>query len=261
MGSILFIAFFFYLAGAIAFLASYWFESGKAMRAGVILLSAAFVLQTLGLMLRGLAAGRLPSSSLYEFMLLFSWGISLIYLLAGRRYKFQATGLVVAPLQVILMAYGLTGLQEVQPLVPALQSVWLQIHVVMAITAYSLFALSFASALLFLFNDKRQNKLLMNFDAQKVSYQAATWGFPFMTLVLLTGAIWAEQVWGAWWTWDPKETWALITWFIYAIYLHLYRGQPWTARAKAWVAVAGFAAVMFTLLGVSFLLPGVHSYL
>lgn len=261
MNNILFIAFFFYLAGAIAFLASYWFESDKAMHAGVILLTAAFVLQTLGLVLRGLAAGRLPSSSLYEFMLMFSWGIALLYLLAGRRYNLQATGLVVAPLQVILMAYGLTGLQEVQPLVPALQSVWLQIHVVMAVSAYSLFALSFASALLFLFKDIHHTTILKNLNLEQTSYHTAAWGFPFMTLVLVTGAIWAEQVWGAWWTWDPKETWALITWFIYAIYLHIYRGQPWTARVKAWVAVAGFAAVMFTLLGVSFLLPGVHSYL
>jgi ABC-type transport system involved in cytochrome c biogenesis permease subunit len=255
------IAFFLYLTGAILFLACFWFESRKTMRWAIILMAIAFIFQTLGIVTRFIAAGRLPSSNLFEFMVLFSWGVTLLYLLACKRFNAQLTGAVVVPLQVLLMAYGITGLRDVQPLVPALQSFWLQFHVVTAIISYSLFALSFAAAILYLWQDKRHSNFLSIFEPEKISYIAITWGFLFMTLVLVTGAVWAEEVWGSWWTWDPKETWALITWFVYTIYLHLYRSKPWSSRAKAWIAVAGFGAVVFTLLGVSFLLPGVHSYL
>lgn len=93
-----------------------------------------------------------------------------------------------------------------------------------------------------------------------VGHKSIVMGFIFQTLLLITGAVWAEEVWGSWWSWDPKETWALITWLIYAVALHGYRSRQWKGRKAAYFSIFGFAVVVFTMLGVTFLLPGMHSY-
>lgn len=95
----------------------------------------------------------------------------------------------------------------------------------------------------------------------KILYRVIVFGFLFLTLVLITGAVWAEQVWGAWWSWDPKETWALITWLVYALFLHGRFTRGWQGRRTAWLAILGFVAVIFTLFGVTWLMPGMHSYI
>lgn len=254
------IAFLLYLLAAIAVLGGFWFKSRKYTRWSTILLAIALTVLVLGMTMRGITGGVLPFSSLYEFLILLAGLISAMYLFLGRTMENEKAGAVVVPLLVMLYGYGLNGLGEVRPLVPALQSIWLQIHVAVAIIAYSFFTLSFAAALLSLWS-REERGLALPFNPEKLIYITVKWGFTFMTLVLITGAVWAEEVWGSRWTWDPKETWALITWLIYAIYLHLYRSAKWSSRIRAWVAAAGFAAVVFTLLGVSFLLPGVHSYL
>lgn len=145
---------------------------------------------------------------------------------------------------------------------PALQSYWLKLHVAVAILAYGSFTVSFGAGLLLLFRGKRRmldskGELMV----EQLMNKAIAFGFPFMTLVLITGSIWAEQVWGTWWSWDPKETWALITWMIYAIYLHGHFSRQWRGKHSAWMVVMGFGAVIFTLFGVTWLMPGLHSYI
>lgn len=145
---------------------------------------------------------------------------------------------------------------------PALQSYWLKLHVAVAILAYGSFAVSFGAGLLLLLGKRLfvRGSEQWEVELERLMNNAIAFGFPFMTLVLVTGAVWAEQVWGTWWSWDPKETWALITWLIYAIYLHGRLSRTWGGKQSAWMVVIGFGAVIFTLFGVTWLLPGLHSY-
>ena len=138
------------------------------------------------------------------------------------------------------------------PLMPALKSPWLTVHVITAILAYGAFALGCGLAVVKL----RGNDPSDDTDIYKIT----SFGFVMLTLSIVLGAIWAEQVWGSYWTWDPKETWALVTWIIYAIYLHLHRQRGWRGNKARILLIAGFILVLFTFFGVNFLLPGLHSY-
>jgi cytochrome c-type biogenesis protein CcsB len=145
---------------------------------------------------------------------------------------------------------------------PALKSNWLLVHVITCFFGYAAFGLAFGAAILYLargFTNRLQAPAPGLLD--RLIYRAAVIGFIFLTLGILTGAVWAETAWGRYWSWDPKETASLITWLIYAALLHARLVQGWQGRPIAWLAVAGFGAVLFTYLGVSFLLPGLHSYL
>lgn len=246
-----------YIFSAVLYLGGIWISRLAAV-AGM---SAFFGLSahTLSLAARGMASGRIPLVNLYEFVLLFAWGTVLIHLLMQRRFKAQGLGLPVLLLVIMLMVYAGNLSKEIHPLMPALQSYWLKVHVAVAILAYGSFAVSFGAALLYLIKDRLA--ILPDIDPEQLVYKAIAFGFPFMTLVLVTGAVWAEQVWGTWWSWDPKETWALVTWLIYAIYLHSRFNRGWRGQRSAWMAVAGFGAVVFTLFGVTWLLPGLHSYI
>lgn len=258
--SLFFLSFLIYLISAVIFLAASWFQSGKALRPGFNFFSVALLVHTAALTARSLAGGRLPFATMYEFTLFMTWGLALLYFFVGFKHKFYSPGVIILPLEVLLLGYAATAKAPAGPLVPALQSVWLQFHVITAIGAYSFFALSCAAAILRLTRGGVENPTFASVNQDKLIYYLIATGFPFMTLVLITGAVWAEEVWGSWWNWDPKETWALITWLIYAIYLHLCRAGKWDARTRAWVAVAGFGAVIFTLIGVTLLMPGAHSY-
>jgi cytochrome c-type biogenesis protein CcsB len=193
----------------------------------------------------------------------FSWGIVLIYLLLEfRQYNnVKMIGIVVVPVAWLAALYASTLNKTIEPLVPALQSNWLLAHVGVAIVAYGAFAISFATALLYILKEYYNYKWLPAKEKlNDLTYQLIALAFPFMTLVLITGAVWAEQAWGTYWSWDPKETWSLITWLIYLGYLHSRLVLRWKGKASAWLAVIGFLAVIFTYLGVNFLLSGLHSY-
>ncbi|MCL4441160.1 MAG: c-type cytochrome biogenesis protein CcsB [Firmicutes bacterium] len=223
---------------------------------------AGFFAQTLFFIDRGLITGRMPAASLLEFIQLLSWGTVLIFLIMQRRHLIRGFGAPLLLTALLLMVYSGSINQNSQPLMPALQSYWLKLHVAAAILAYGSFALSFTAGVMLLLRVRLLTHKNKQYDEEleRLMNNAIAFGFPFMTLVLITGAVWAEQVWGAWWSWDPKETWALITWLIYAIYLHGRLNQRWQGRQSAWMAVLGFGAVVFTLIGVTWLLPGLHSY-
>ncbi|OPX91288.1 MAG: Cytochrome c biogenesis protein CcsA [Pelotomaculum sp. PtaB.Bin013] len=249
-----------YLISSVLYLAAFWFQAGRALRAGTGFFAAGLALHTAALAARSLAGGHLPFASMYEFIIVFCWGLAVLYLIGCRRFKIHIAGVVVLPLEVLFLGYALTVKTAAGPLIPALQSVWLQLHVAAAVLAYGFFALSFAAAILYLWQKGKDGTFVSDRNLDRLIYYFIAAGFPFMTLVLVTGAIWAEEVWGSWWNWDPKETWALITWLIYAVYLHFRRARQWEGRFAALIAVIGFAAVVFTLIGVTLLLPGAHSY-
>ena len=225
------------------------------------LLAAGIGLHTISLIARITAAGRLPLANLYESMTSFAWGIAIIILIVNYIYKVKAATVAVTPLAFLAALYASTLNKSIEPLMPALQSNWLLAHVGVAIVAYGIFAFSFGTAILYLIKDKFDVKWLPAKEKlDELTYQLIAFAFPFMILVIVTGAIWAEQAWGTYWSWDPKETWSLITALIYLAYLHARLVMGWRGKVAAWFAVSGFLAVLFTYLGVSFLFSGLHSY-
>ncbi len=241
-------------------------KNEKAARIAGWVITLAFVLHTAALIVRGVGAGRLPLTNQYEFATSFAWGICLCFLVFVKKYHFQALGTFVTPVIFLLIGYAAMQSREVRELMPALRSNWLGIHVSTAIISYGAFGVSFAVSLLFLLRQGRENhdfwkKNIPDYDRLDIiSYRAVSLGFLFLTFVIITGAIWAERAWGSYWSWDPKETWSLITWIIYALYLHLRLNKGWRGRKAAWFAVIGFVCVLFTYIGVNTWIPGIHSY-
>ena len=255
-----------YLVSMVGYILFFVLKSVKAGKIADYVVGGAFVLHTAAMITRGIGAGRLPLTNQYEFATSFAWGICLCYLIFLWKYKFRALGTFVTPVIFIIIGYAAMQSREVRELMPALRSNWLAIHVSSAIISYGAFGVSFAVSCIFLLSAKMQKNAFweQHIPPQKrldlISYRAVSLGFLFLTFVMVTGAIWAERAWGSYWSWDPKETWSLVTWIIYAIYLHLRISKGWKGKSAAIFAVIGFICVIFTYIGVNTLLPGVHSY-
>ncbi len=237
---------------------------------------AGFVANTIAIGLRwreayALGFQQAPLSNLYESVVFFAWSIALVYLLMDLKYKQRAVGAFVIPFAFIFMIWAQLGLNaEIQPLVPALQSNWLTYHVITCFLGYAAFAVACGASIMYLLvigreERKGNNQGLMGiFPSAKVlddiNYKAIMFGFPMLSLGIITGAAWANYAWGTYWSWDPKETWSLIIWFIYAAFLHARFTRGWVGRKAAWLSILGFAATIFCYLGVNLLLSGLHSY-
>ena len=213
-----------------------------------------------------------PWSNLYEFSLSFTFALLLCYLIFEARFheRVRAWGLYVCLLALITIGIaiflGITYnmINGSQQLIPALQDQpILTVHVSMAIFAYALFSVSFGAALIVLIQNgegQRFSWLPSAEAADELAYKAVIVGFPLLALTLILGAYWANYAWGHYWSWDPKETSALVTWLIYAIYLHARGIRGWHGKRAAWLLTLGFAATLFTYYGVSFFVPSLHSY-
>lgn len=235
-------------------------------KVAVILQTAGFILHTAALIVRGVGAGRLPLTNQYEFATSFAWGLCLVSLIFVYRYKFHVLGAFAAPVIFLIIGYAAMQSKDVHELMPALRSNWLGFHVSSAIIGYGGFGVSFVLGIIFLMREymKDQSFLDRHVPSREkldlIAYRSVSLGLLFLTFCILTGAIWAERAWGSYWSWDPKETWSLITWIIYAAYLHLRINRGWKGKAAAVFAVIGFIAVLFTYIGVNTFLPGIHSY-
>ena len=255
-----------YLAAMVLYFIFLVMKKVTFAKIGGYVIALGFVLHTVALVVRGIGAGRLPLTNQYEFATSFAWGICLCFLVFLWKYQFQALGAFVTPVIFIIIGYAAMQSREVRDLMPALRSNWLGIHVSCAIISYGSFGVSFAVSLMYLLRKKMQgNKFWEEHIPEErkldlISYRAVSLGFLFLTFVIVTGAIWAERAWGSYWSWDPKETWSLITWIIYAIYLHLRLSRGWKGKAAAVFAVAGFICVIFTYIGVNTFIPSIHSY-
>ncbi len=211
---------------------------------------------------------QVPMSNFFESLVFFALALPALGLLSFRRHLRGFLGALVALFASLVLAYASLGVDaSIKPLMPALQSNWLLIHVLTAFLGYAAFALAFGAALIYLWQARstpvasKTAAAAVTQEMDRLIYQAVVIGFIFLTLGILTGAVWADQAWGRYWSWDPKETWSLITWFIYVGLLHARLVKGWAGKRIAWLAVLGFLAVLFTYFGVSFLLPGLHSYL
>ncbi len=219
--------------------------------------------------------GHIPVSNLYEVFILFSIITALLYLYYEGKSKTYNMGgfvlLVISSAAAFLLWYGfgLRGASEIQPLVPALQSYWMKIHVPANFVGYGAFALAAMLGVAYLIKDsmlKRGSdgpiiRRLPDLDVvDDVMYKAIALGFAFFTLATILGAMWAAEAWGGYWSWDPKETWALIVWLNYAAWLHLRLTKGWRGRPLPWWAVIGLFVTLFAFIGVNMFLSGLHSY-
>ncbi len=218
------------------------------------------------LILRGIAAGHAPMTNQYEFSTCFAWALSLVSLIFIFRYRFMLLGVLSTPVILLIMGYASVQNRAIGRLMPALDSGWLVFHVSTAVLAYGAFGVSFVLGLVFLIHGKiRKDGFLGQHIPPKdkldqIEYRSVSLGMLFLTVTIILGAFWAKQAWGTYWNWDPKETWSLVTWIIYAIYLHLRITRKWKGKAAALFAVIGFFCVLFTYVGVNLFLPGLHSY-
>lgn len=221
---------------------------------------------TASLVLRGIAAGRVPMTNVYEFSTCFAWALCLVSLVFIFRYRFTVIGVFAAPVILLVMAYASGQKQEIEQLRTVLDSGWLVFHVSTAILAYGAFGVSFVLGLIFLLRGKIRTDSFLDHHIpgrdklDQIAYRSVSLGMLFLTMTIILGAFWAKQAWGSYWNWDPKETWSLVTWIVYAIYLHLRITRKWKGKAAAVFAVAGFICVIFTYVGVNTFLPGMHSY-
>ena len=218
--------------------------------------------------------GHIPVSNLYEVFILFSIITALLYLFYERRYQTRSLGffvlLVISAAVVFQLWYTFSkGAHEIQPLVPALQSYWMKIHVPANFVGYGAFALAAMIGVAYLLKSWRQTSkpqgllalalpdlVIMN----DLMYKSIALGFAFFTIATVLGALWAAEAWGGYWSWDPKETWALIVWLNYAAWLHMRMTKGWNGRPMAWWAIIGLFVTLFAFLGVNMFLSGLHSY-
>ena len=228
---------------------------------GTLIAWLAFGFVTASLAFRTVAVGHGPFANMYEFSVAFAWGILGAYLVVERRYHLRTIGLIALPVALALLGYATTIPATAEPLVPALQNnLLLTVHVAVAIVAYGSFTVAFGAALLYLIQPAGGRRGLPRLEVlDEVSYRAVVIGFPFLTLVLVLGALWAEVAWGRYWGWDPKETASLVTWLIYGAYLHARVVRGWHGRRSAGLLMIGFAATLFTYFGNLFF-GGLHSY-
>lgn len=242
-------------------------------RLGVALTVIAFGLHLAGVVARGLAADRVPWGNMYEFALVGALAAAAAYLVLVPFYKVSWLGLPVTTLEVVtLMIAALTLYVSPGPLVPALQSYWLVVHVIAAILATGAFTVGALLSAMFLVQRRREtrdpdgaagagSRLPGSEVIDEIAFRVHAFGFPVWTFAaLIAGPIWAEYAWGRYWGWDPKEIWAFITWVIYAAYLHARATAGWKGAGAAWVAIAGFAALMFNFVGINLWGSGLHSY-
>ena len=288
---ILSIVTFVYMGAAVLYLGSVTFKKEIFAKLASIILFFGLIGHTAGIILRWVESykigiGHAPLSNLYESLVFGAWAVSLIYLILEWRTKVRSLGVFPATCAFLAMAYASFSKDiesAIQPLVPALKSNWLIAHVITCFLGYAAFAVSCGISIAHLIKvrnnpggDKRSAAKIKSGKQSdgktravtlpdvrtldELNYQTVMFGFLLLTVGIITGSVWANKAWGNYWSWDPKETWSLITWLVYAALLHSRAVRGWRGKKIAWFGIVGFACVLFTYFGVNFLLSGLHSY-
>ncbi|MCF6291365.1 MAG: c-type cytochrome biogenesis protein CcsB [Desulfobacterales bacterium] len=263
-----------YLLAAVLYVALFVFRAGKLGLAATTATLVALLINTAGIALRWVEShqmgiGYAPLSNMYESLVFFAWSIALFYLWLEYRYKNRFLGAFAMPFAALAMILAEMKNPAITPLVPALQSNWLIAHVVTCFIGYAAFAVACGLGAMYLLKNRAESrrkagKLLAQLPCLKVIediiHKTLVFGFFWLTAGIISGAVWANSAWGTYWSWDPKETWSLVTWFVYAAALHFRFTRGWAGQRVAWFAIIGFASVMFTYYGVNYVLSGLHSY-
>lgn len=229
--------------------------------AAIAMVIISILLISLTIFCRTVQTGHGPFSNMYEFALSFAWGIVIAGLIFYWRYKTASIvniGLLVA---LLLLIFARVQYSPPNPLVPALQqSALLSAHVASAVVAYGTLTIGFGAAILFLIQNRNNYYWLPDLEVlDSISYWTVVIGFPFLTLVIVLGALWADIAWGRYWGWDPKETASLVTWLIYAAYIHARTMRGWRGLKTGLLLIIGFAAILLTFFG-NYIFTGLHVY-
>ena len=259
----------FYFAATIVCVTELFKGTKTTSKIMISLVAIGFALHTGNIVARYVLSGHIPIANLHEASSFFSWCIVLLFFYLEYRYKLGLLGSFIMPVVFILMLSSSMLPRKIEPLSPVLQSYWLGIHTVLAFVGDAAFAMAFGIGLMYLIQEHyvkskhlgglfRKLPSLQTLD--EINYRLITIGFPFLTLAIITGALWAESAWGSYWRWDPKEVWSLITWFIYASVLHVRLTVGWRGKRAAILSIIGFCAVLFTFFGVNLLLKGLHRF-
>jgi cytochrome c-type biogenesis protein CcsB len=265
---------FIYGAAAFCYLFSFVFKKDSVGRIASYGAVIGVLFNLGGLVLRWVESyrqgiGHAPLSNLYESLIFFAFALAVLFLLIERRYQNRMLGIFAMPIAFLAMAYaslspGITD--QIQPLIPALKSNWLIAHVITCFIGYAAFGIALGIGVMYLIKQRdpsNKGAFLSLFPSLEILdeliLQLVKFGFLFLTLGIITGAVWANSAWGRYWGWDPKETWSLITWLVYATMLHFRVFLSWRGKIFAIFSIIGFLAVLFTYFGVNYL-PGLHSY-
>jgi cytochrome c-type biogenesis protein CcsB len=249
---------------------------GLWVRIAVTLTAVGLAAHLTGVVTRGLSVHRLPWGDMYEFVTALTCVAVAFFLAAMIRYRAYYMGLFVMVAVVIVLGLAETVIYTpAGPLVPALQSYWLAIHVTAMTLATGVFFVAAVIGITYLFVDRHARRLAAGRPVgadgilrrlpgpealDRLAYRTVVFGFPIWTFGVMAGAIWADRAWGSYWSWDPTETWAFITWVVYACFLHARATAGWRGRRAAFIQLAGFGCVLFNVLVISLLVPGLHSY-
>ncbi len=250
--------------GASAPTSRWWGVGMGTLVLGTVILGA-------GVVLRGIAAGRVPWGNMYEFAITGAFLVAVAFLLFMRRYDLRTFAVWVTGVLLLTVGLAVTVLYiPAAPLVPALRSPWLVIHVAAATLAAAFFTIGMVATALYLVRDVADrrgvtggrfvSRLPDTATLDRVSYRVIAFGFPIWTFAVVAGAIWAEYAWGRYWGWDPKETWSLITWIVYAAYLHARTTAGWRGRRAAIISLVAYSTLIFNFFGVNIVFVGLHSY-
>ncbi|HVM11609.1 MAG TPA: c-type cytochrome biogenesis protein CcsB [Actinomycetota bacterium] len=292
-----------YLVGALAYFHHLAFRRRGSWIAGTSLATLGAAVHLVSIVLRGVAAGRVPWGNMYEYASVVGFGVVVGYLVLERVSRVRAVGGFAIGASVLAMAGATMLYVPPGPLVPALNSYWIRIHVLAAIVGSSLFILGAVFTILYLVRDAGERRAMARQRDEerepilagvgggglpddyavgadrstetvepsrgrlpasdildRLAYRTIAFGFPVWTFAVIAGAIWAEQAWGRYWGWDPKEVWSFVTWVVFAAYLHARATVGWRGRRAAVLALVGFGALVFNLVVVNLVISGLHSY-
>jgi cytochrome c-type biogenesis protein CcsB len=266
-----------YVAAFVFYILHFARPADKRFRRGATLsLVAAAALQTAMIVLRYLTVDRPPFQSLYESLAFFAWTAVVAYLVIEWRRRVRIPGFFVSLIAGAACLYALLGQDpSVKPIFPALQSIWFFWHVAIAFGSYAIFVVAFAvelSYLIQIFLWKLGSTKDYGLTRENIArfhrsvHQLVLFGFPMLTFGIMSGAAWANEAWGVYWQWDPKETWSLITWFIFALYLHTRARPTWRGAPSSVILIIAFLSMVTTFVGVSWLaklfgIPSLHAYM
>lgn len=258
-----------YILAAFFYFSFFFSKKNNLAKTGFSLAFIGLLLHSLALILRTVESGHAPFTNMYESLSFLAWACILAYVIVEGKFKIRKAGPYFMLIVIAIMAVASSPLmpKEAMPLVPALQSYWLWLHVSVTLLGEAFFAVAFITSIMYLVADSREKKgtakksAISSEKLDSMSYRCVAVGFPLFTLGgLVFGMIWAYKAWGSYWSWDPKEVWSLITWFVFALYLHTRIVMGWKGRRSALIAIFGFLAALFTYFGVNYLLAGLHSY-
>ncbi|OPL16085.1 MAG: c-type cytochrome biogenesis protein CcsB [delta proteobacterium MLS_D] len=240
--------------------------AGVTAVAGLLLHSSALIVRWIESYRLGI--GHAPLSNFYESMVFFSWSIVFVFFVMKKTYRTSLVGVIALFFAFIILAYvSLSGTVDcrIEPLIPALQSNWLISHVISSFLAYACFTIAFGLSVLYLLKHSATAGFARALPAasflDEATHRIISIGFVLLTVGIITGAAWADRAWGRYWGWDPKETWSLITWLVYGAFLHARIARGWTGMKMSLISIIGFISMIFTYLGVNYILAGLHSYL